>query len=188
MPVEHEGHSQDCEAEVDAIEIIVAELLGRQVVDADGSTRKLKRKDILIVAPFNLQVRQIEQRLGGKVRVASVDKFQGQEAHVVILSMCSSTLEDSPRGAEFLMDPNRINVAVSRARALAIVVGSPALLAARCQSIREMELVNLFCWLVNYSERPPGGFSTDVAFEGLFEEPEAKGEEKENRPLSAIRD
>jgi uncharacterized protein len=156
VPVEHEGYSQDCEAEVDVIEEIVTELLGRQLVDSDGRTRKLKDHDILIVAPFNLQVRQIENRLGRRVRVASVDKFQGQEAHVVILSMCSSTLEDSPRGAEFLMDPNRINVAVSRARALAIIVGCPALLAARCQSIREMELVNLFCWLVDYSQRPAG--------------------------------
>jgi len=161
VPVEHEGHSQDCEAEVDTIEEIVAELLGRKVIDSDGSTRKLKHNDIMIVAPFNLQVRQIESRLGGKVRVASVDKFQGQEAHVVILSMCSSTLEDSPRGAEFLMDPNRINVAVSRARSLAIVVGCPALLAARCQTIREMELVNLFCWLVDYSQRAAGQSLTE---------------------------
>ena len=97
--------------------------------------------------------RLLQERLGSQARVGSVDKFQGQEADVVIISMCSSTLEESPRGADFLLDPNRINVAVSRARALTVVVASPSLLRARCQTIKEMELVNLFCWLVDYAER-----------------------------------
>ncbi len=85
-----------------------------------------------------------------------MDKFQGQEAHVVIVSMCSSTLEDSPRGAEFLLEPNRLNVAVSRAKSLAVIVGNADLVAARCGTIREMELANLFCWLVAYSQSDAG--------------------------------
>ena len=99
-----------------------------------------------------MQVRTLKKRLGLTAKVGSVDKFQGQEAHVVIVSMCSSTLEDSPRGAEFLLEPNRLNVAVSRAKSLAIVVGNPNLVTARCGTVREMELANLFCWLVAYSQ------------------------------------
>jgi superfamily I DNA and/or RNA helicase len=81
-----------------------------------------------------------------------VDKFQGQEALVVIVSLCASTVEEAPRGAEFLLSPNRLNVAVSRAQALAVVVGSPMLLDMRCRSVEEMRLVNLLCHLAQYAE------------------------------------
>ena len=82
-----------------------------------------------------------------------MDKFQGQEAPVVIVSLCSSTLEDSPRGASFLLNPNRLTVAVSRAEVLAIVVGCPELMDVRCTSVEEMRLVNLLCHLVQYAEQ-----------------------------------
>ena len=97
-------------------------------------------------------MRCLSERLGAGARIGSVDKFQGQEAAVVIVSLCSSTLDESPRGAAFLLSPNRLNVAVSRAQALAIVVGSPELLETRCRSIEEMRLVNLLCHLVQYAE------------------------------------
>ena len=84
--------------------------------------------------------------------IGSVDKFQGQEAPVVIVSLCASTLDEAPRGAAFLLSPNRLNVAVSRAQALAIVVGCPELLETRCRSVEEMKLVNLLCHLVQYAE------------------------------------
>jgi uncharacterized protein len=155
IPVEHEGNTQGSEEEADVIEKIIAELMEQPVSHFGGEkTTSLTLDDILVVAPFNMQVRLLQHRLGNRARVGSVDKFQGQEAHVVIISMCSSTLEDSPRGADFLLEPNRINVAVSRARSLAIVVGSPAILRARCQTIKEMELLNLYCWLVDHAERP----------------------------------
>lgn len=151
-PVEHFGNAQASEEEAALIQRIVGDLLGGPVWDGEaGPARPITWDDILIIAPFNMQVRQLKQRLGQQARVGSVDKFQGQEAHVVVVSMCSSTLEDSPRGAEFLLEPNRLNVAVSRAKSLAIVVASPDLVTARCKTIKEMELVNLFCWLVDYS-------------------------------------
>ena len=109
-------------------------------------------EDILVVAPFNLQVRWLRERLEPGARIGSVDKFQGQEAPVVIVSLCASTLDEAPRGAAFLLSPNRLNVAVSRAQALAIVVGSPELLEVRCRSVEEMRLVNLLCHLVQYAE------------------------------------
>jgi len=152
IAVEHDGNMQGSEEEVDVIEQIVTELTHSSVWDAEASrSRPLTMADILIVAPFNMQVRLLKKRLSAEAKVGSIDKFQGQEAHVVILSMCSSTLEDSPRGADFLLDPNRLNVAISRAKSLAVIVGNPGLIAARCRTIREMELANLFCWLVDYS-------------------------------------
>ena len=152
IPTVHDGNSQGSEEEVAIVEQVVNDLVGCQFWDSETSTlRRIDRDDILIVAPFNMQVRMLKKRLGHDIQVGSVDKFQGQEAQVVIVSMCSSTLEDSPRGAEFLFEPNRLNVAISRAKTLAIVVGSPEVVAARCKSIKEMELANLFCWLVDYS-------------------------------------
>jgi uncharacterized protein len=151
-PVAHDGCAQDSEEERGAIVAIVEELLGRDVVGKDGATRRVTLADILIVAPFNLQVRSLKQRLGAGARIGTVDKFQGQEAPVVIVSLCASTLAEAPRGAGFLLSPNRLNVAVSRAQALAIVVGSPELLETRCRSVEEMKLVNLLCHLVQYAE------------------------------------
>ena len=151
-PVEHDGNRQSSDEECDAIVALVDELLRRRVVDSDGVERDMNEGDILIVAPFNVQVRCLRRRLDPRIRVGSVDKFQGQEAPVVIVSLCSSTLEDAPRGASFLLNPNRLNVAVSRAEALAIVVGCPELMDVRCRSIEEMRLVNLLCHLVQYAE------------------------------------
>jgi uncharacterized protein len=150
--VEHDGNRQSSDEECDAIEAIAAELLRRRVIDSDGLERDMTPNDILIVAPFNQQVRCLRERLDAGIRIGSVDKFQGQEAAVVIVSMCSSTLEEAPRGAEFLLSPNRLNVAVSRAKALAIVVGCPDLMDVRCKSVEEMKLVNLLCHLVQYAE------------------------------------
>lgn len=105
---------------------------------------------ILIVAPFNLQVRCLKGRVDPRIRVGTVDKFQGREPLVAIVSLCASTLDETPRGARFLLSPDRNNVAVSRAQALAIVVGSPELLEVRARSVEEMWLVNLLCHLVQY--------------------------------------
>ena len=156
LPVEHDANAQASDEECETIVRIVEELVGRTIYEGKSkSGRRLTLDDILFVAPFNMQVRRLQQRLARGARIGSVDKFQGQEAHVVIVSMCSSSTEDAPRGVEFLLDPNRLNVAISRAKTLSVVVGSPKLMAARCQTIREMELVNLMCRLVDHT-RPTG--------------------------------
>jgi uncharacterized protein len=151
-PVSHDGCTQSSDEECETIAGIVEELLRRNVVGRDGDERRMTPADILVVAPFNLQVRRLREALGPEARVGSVDKFQGQEAPVVIVSLCASTLDEAPRGAEFLLSPNRLNVAVSRAEALAIVVGSPELTRVRCRSVEEMKLVNLLCHLMQYAE------------------------------------
>ena len=151
LPVHHEGNTQCSDEEVAMITKVVKELLASTKV-IDGQEREITANDILIVSPYNMQVRRLQHALGDTARVGTVDKFQGQEALAVVVSMSASSIEDSPRGAEFLLDPNRLNVAVSRAQCLSIVVGSPAIMAARCGTVEQMKLVNLFCHLVDYSQ------------------------------------
>jgi uncharacterized protein len=152
IPASHNGNTQSSDEEAEIIARVVEELGERTVTAQDGSRHRLDpEKDLLFVAPFNAQVRLLSQRLGKKARIGSVDRFQGQEAPVAIVSMCSSTLEEAPRGARFLLNRNRLNVAISRAQALAIVVASPGLLAPRCATIEEMKLVNFFCRLWEYA-------------------------------------
>ncbi len=152
VPVMHESNTQCSDEEVEAIHEIVQQLLGRCVVEKDDSRRDLTLNDILIVAPYNMQVRRLQKRLGLGARVGSVDKFQGQEAPVVVVSMCASSADDCPRGIDFLLNKNRINVAISRAKCLAIVVGCPALMTTRCRSIEQMQMTNLYCWLADFAD------------------------------------
>ena len=144
VPVEHEDCSQSSEEEAETIKGIVEELLKSEITEK-GSSRPITLADILVVAPYNLQVKLLRQRLPEGIAVGSVDKFQGKEAAVVILSMCSSSLEESSRGIEFLFNPNRLNVAISRAKCLAIVVGNPKLALSDAGSIEKMKMLNLFC-------------------------------------------
>ncbi len=149
VPVEHEGNRQGSDEEVARIVEIVGELLGRAVTDIEGrNAGTLQLADILFVAPYNMQVRSLETALPPDARVGSVDRFQGQQARVVLVSMCSSEPSSSPRGIDFLFNRNRLNVAISRAQSLAIVVGSPALTGGACGSVEQMELSNLFCRIV----------------------------------------
>lgn len=149
VPVAHEGNSQASDEEADVIAKLALDLVRCTYTDAEGKTRPVTMEDLLFVAPYNMQVRKLKDRLGSEARVGSVDRFQGQEAPVVILSMCSSSREDSPRGMEFLCDPNRLNVAISRAQALAVVVGSPDLLSGEFGNLKEMELGNLYAWIMD---------------------------------------
>ena len=113
-------------------------------VDRTGQEKAITSDDILIIAPYNAQVFRIQSLLPG-ARVGTVDKFQGQEAPVVIYSMATSTPEEAPRGMEFLYSLNRLNVATSRARCVCVLVGSPALLTPQCRTPRQMQLANAFC-------------------------------------------
>ncbi|HMU88835.1 MAG TPA: AAA domain-containing protein, partial [Agitococcus sp.] len=93
-------------------------------------------------------VRKLQDELGSQAKVGSVDKFQGQEAPIVILSMCTSDAAEAPRGLDFLFNKNRLNVAVSRAKSLAIIIASPQLQITKVNSVEQLKKVNLFCGLV----------------------------------------
>ncbi|MBX9666685.1 MAG: TM0106 family RecB-like putative nuclease [Candidatus Obscuribacterales bacterium] len=153
-PVEHSGNSQSSEQEVDAIEGLINDLLMCEVADKSGTLKSIDLNDILIVAPYNMQARKISSRISA-VRVASVDKFQGQEAPIVILSMCASEGSSSPRGLEFLFSRSRLNVAISRAKTLAFIIGNPALLSTHFSSVDQMVLINFFCQIVEAGTKVP---------------------------------
>jgi predicted RecB family nuclease len=153
MAVEHEGRSQASPEEADAIAAACQELLARGMVTDDaGVTRGLVADDILVVAPYNLAVRCIRDRMPDGVRVGTVDGFQGQQAPVVFYAMTCSTGEDVPRGLDFLLDAHRLNVAVSRAQCLAVLVHNPRLLDADCATLRAMELIDGICRFIELAE------------------------------------
>ena len=112
-------------------------------------------EDILVVAPFNVQVQALKDALPDSARVGTVDKFQGQEAPIVIYSMTSSSIEDAPRGIAFLFSRNRMNVATSRAKCIAIVVASPELLAPSCNSPDGIRLANGLCRFYEIASSTP---------------------------------
>jgi uncharacterized protein len=146
VPVEHDGRQARSDEEVEAIAALLAELADGEAAwrDKRGREAPLTRADVMVVAPYNAQVTALAGALPG-VRVGTVDKFQGQEAPVVIVSLTTSTADDAPRGMDFLYSANRLNVATSRAKALCILVGSPRLFEPDCRTPHQMRLANAFC-------------------------------------------
>jgi uncharacterized protein len=152
VPVVHEDCSQKSEAEATRIVELYKSLLNQRWTNRKDVTEDVGPQDILVVSPYNMQVNLLKSALPAGARVGTVDKFQGQEAAVVLVSMTTSTAEDVSRGMEFLYSRNRLNVAISRARCLAIVVASPRLLEAACATIEQMRLVNTLCFVRAYAE------------------------------------
>ena len=153
IPVRHEGNQNSSPEEVERVAGLVDTLIqpGINWINDKGDTRPLALNDILIVAPYNAQVSDLAARMPG-ARIGTVDKFQGQQAPVVIYSLTTSSPEDAPRGMEFLYSLNRLNVATSRAQAIVIVVASPRLLEPECHSPRQMQLANALCRYVELAE------------------------------------
>jgi uncharacterized protein len=157
VPVAHVGNTQVAREEVEAIAQAVPELLQGTFTDQAGTSRPMRETDILVVAPYNAQVNALRAALPEAVRVGTVDRFQGQEAPVCLVSMTASSAEEIPRGMEFLYSPNRLNVAISRAQALALVFATPRLRAAKCDTLEQMRMVNALCAIP-----PLGGMTPNV--------------------------
>jgi superfamily I DNA and/or RNA helicase len=147
--VDHDGRSSASVEEATAVEDIIGTLVGQTWTDQSGSRRVLELRDILVVTPYNAQVRTLARRLGPHAQVGTVDLFQGQEAPVVIYSMASSSADLAPRGMGFLYDLHRLNVAISRAQGVAVVVCNPALLRPSCHTPAQVRLASALC---RYSE------------------------------------
>ncbi|QFZ22165.1 TM0106 family RecB-like putative nuclease [Saccharothrix syringae] len=143
--VEHSGNTTSSAEEAAAVVGVVRSLMGRMWTDGPGA-RALDEDDFLVVAPYNVQVRLVRRLLEKQgyegVRVGTVDRFQGQEAPVVITTMTSSAAVDLPRGLDFLLSRNRLNVALSRAQAVAVVVCSPRLVEADVRDVDQLRLVS----------------------------------------------
>ena len=150
VPVRHQGNVADSPPEARAVAGLVAELLRGQWCDVDGQRRPMTSEDVLVVAPYNAHVSVLRSVLPDGIRVGTVDRFQGQQAPVVVYSLASSSAADAPRGVNFLFDVHRLTVAVSRAKALCVLVASPALLDAPVHDPHQLRAVNALC---EYVER-----------------------------------
>lgn len=148
VPVPHDGNATDSREEAEVVAALVARLSGGTFVARGCEEADLEHAHVLVVSPYNRQVQLVRDALPSDGRVGTVDKFQGQEAPVVIFSMATSDGEEAPRGLDFLFNRNRLNVAISRAKCLAILVASPALLDVRCGTIEQMRLANAICSFV----------------------------------------
>jgi predicted RecB family nuclease len=154
VPVEHNANQSDSPEEVEKVAELVELLLGEDAtwVDKESKVQRITLDDVLIVAPYNAQVSRLLRKLRRGARVGTVDKFQGQEAPVVIYSMATSTPQDAPRGMEFLYSGNRLNVATSRAQCVTVLVANSALFDVQCKTPRQMELANAFCRYLEMAE------------------------------------
>ncbi len=149
VEVAHQGNTNASPEEAGEVARLAEMLAGCSWRDRDGAVQPIGRNGILVVTPYNAQIRAIQDALAGRgltgVGVGTVDKFQGREAPVVIYSMATSSADEAPRGLEFLYDRHRLNVATSRARAMAIIVASPDLIRVSCRTPHQMTLVNALC-------------------------------------------
>jgi uncharacterized protein len=152
IPVDHDGCAQDSVEEAEIIRELYDNLLEQEYVGKDGETHPITMDNILVVAPYNMQVNRLKSILPKEARVGTVDKFQGQEAEVVLVSMATSNGDYLPRNIEFLYSKNRLNVAISRAKCLAVMVANPALKAIKCSTPEQMSLVNTLCWVTSMSK------------------------------------
>ncbi|MHB0665810.1 TM0106 family RecB-like putative nuclease [Roseomonas mucosa] len=143
--VAHEGCSQRSDEEVAEVAAIWHDLMRQRWRDRQGRERPITAEDVLVVAPWNVQVNALRAALPPEARVGTVDRFQGQEAAVVLVSMATSAAGDIPRGISFLFSRERLNVAVSRAHCLAVVLASPRLLEVPCATVEDLRLVNTLC-------------------------------------------
>ena len=160
LAVEHADNAQESAEEAVRIADEIETLLLSTWTDCKGIEHLLTAQEILVVTPYNAQRRRIltefkKRNIG--VRAGTVDKFQGQEAAVVFFSMATSSSEELPRNVEFLFSRNRFNVAISRARCLAVLVASPRLLDLRCSTVEQMALTNLLCSFVATASREAQG-------------------------------
>ena len=147
LPVPHANRSHSAPEEAARIKSLRDSLLQQSWTNIKGETKPITDADILIVAPYNAQTRELRRQLGDKARIGTVDKFQGQEAAVAIMSMTTSDGENMVRGVDFLFSKNRLNVAISRAKCLAIIVASPGLQMVDCRKIEDMPLLNFYALL-----------------------------------------
>lgn len=151
VPIEHDACTQQSREEAEQVLVLYLNLLKQRYTDKDGRGHSMSADNILVVAPYNMQVNLLKETLPAGARVGTVDKFQGQEAEVVIISMTTSNGDYLPRDIEFLYSKNRLNVAISRAKCLAILVANPALTTIRCSTPEQMALVNTLCWIKDCS-------------------------------------
>ena len=157
------GCTQRSRPEAERLDRTYRALLGQRWRNRKGEERPIGVDDILVVSPYNMQVELLKATLPAGARAGTVDKFQGQEAAIVLVSMATSSGDDLPRNIEFLYSRNRLNVAISRARCLAVIFANPRLLEIPCSTIAQMELVNGLCWARRFAVAQAAGVEDPTA-------------------------
>jgi predicted RecB family nuclease len=171
LPVAHAGNQSSSLEEAEFIRSLVTDFLASNPtwINREGLESPLTLADILFISPYNAQVFALQTRLAG-ARIGTVDKFQGQEAPVVIYSMTTSSHADAPRGMEFLYSLNRLNVATSRAQCLCVLVASPMVFEADCRTPEQMRLANAYCRYLELAQQPTLRRLGESAVLGAFED------------------
>ncbi len=152
VDVPHAGRTQRSPEEAARLAMTHAALLDSSWTDRQGVRHRIGIEDVMVVSPYNMQVELLKRTLPDGARVGTVDKFQGQEAPVVLVSMATSSGDDLPRDIEFLYSRNRMNVAISRARCLAVIFANPRLLEVPCSTVGQMVLVDGLCWAKQFAD------------------------------------
>lgn len=146
----HNDFSQRNEVEGEIVNKIYKDLIGKNFQDYDGKQRKISSEDILVISPYNVQVNYLKSILPEGARVGTIDKFQGQEAPITMISMATSDGENIPRGLDFLFNRNRLNVAISRSQLMSIIIFNPDLLLANARKVEDIYLIENFFKLMEF--------------------------------------
>ena len=149
IDLNHKDSSVENDTESEYIKIIYNQLLGKSWIDKNNFKKTITEEDILVITPYNAQVINIKNKLHRNSKVGTVDLFQGQEAPIVLVSYATSSPElmGVRRGSDFLFDFRRLNVSISRAKALAVILFNKQLLNYNCSNADDMERLNYFCKL-----------------------------------------
>jgi len=156
IDLNHKNSSVQNDDESEYIKIVYNNLLGKSWTDKNGTKKIITEDDILVITPYNAQVINIKNKLPSNSKVGTVDLFQGQEAPIVLASYTTSSpdLIGSGRGSDFLFDFRRLNVSISRAKSLAVILFNKNLLNYHCSSVSDIEKINYFCKLKEYETDP----------------------------------
>ena len=159
VETDHEDNAQNSDEEIDIIKKIFNFLLNQNITIKE-KTRKIVIEDILVIAPYNVQVNSLSERLPPENRTGTIHNFQGQEAPISIVSMTASDDDNAPRGINFLFDPRSLNVAISRAQCLSIVIMNKKLFKANASNVAQIKMINNFHKLRTYAHRIEGKLFT----------------------------
>jgi len=150
LEMSHEDNLQTSEEECDVIKELIREFVGLEFIDENKKSRKLTLDDILIISPYNAQVNFLLSRLNKGSKVGTIDKFQGQQAPITIISMTSSDAESLPKNRRFFFNKNRLNVAISRSQCVSIILLNPKLLEISPTTDEQVKLLNNYCKILSY--------------------------------------
>jgi len=150
IQADHEGDSQKSIVEADLIGDLLNQFTGKDFYNEKGEKKIISKNDILVVSPYNIQTNYLISRFNKLARIGTIDKFQGQQGSITIVSVTSSDADCLPRNLDFLFDKNRLNVSISRSQLISIIIFNPRLLDTYPRNKEQLILLNNFCKILKY--------------------------------------